>query len=574
LSRQAGGSGSGQAAGVDRTVPPGSDAPAEAPPAAAQGSLAARRRAAAQNLGIYLTFLRRNGDGPLEIALQLFDLHATQRSILPVSADLEQPVEFVQISADTRTLLNLDRYSAASKLTGLQLHHFGAFYKASWRVNDWMWGRLDGAGWLVHLLLDPRRIQLKAQERADPGTVGASEWFIRLLSDPDLAGPCPDEGYLLPAFTAAHSDERQPVLRLEHIRDELEYLDDPSKPTPVSLPLTALWVSRAWQESIAAEELPVLAATVLAGPGATAATVRASAAATVRDSTAATARRSTVFTAVSAAVHSWQSGSGWKSLRLVLAGAKWAEMSDEAHSVTPSSARWANEVTRLHVDPATPLSMIAAKLASCPVPSETFKSEVGSALLTRTTTHSAATAVAAVATVRQLPTVVRPILASLRTVTLTGFRATTLVDPRPRRLAFVGAIAILLGVAAASQQSMLFGLGGLLVAGVGAYLVAIAAWGASRMLLISMLSILLLGGIASLAVFSVRRYLFGTSGQNGVIGRHLHWAADAWWHPFLLLGVGLLVIALLGIAFDPVGRRRKAARTPPRQATGSGTRGR
>ena len=50
----------------------------------------------------------------------------------------------------------------------MQFNHFGAFYKASWRANDWMWGRLDGAGWLVHVLLDPRRILTIAD--ADPAS--------------------------------------------------------------------------------------------------------------------------------------------------------------------------------------------------------------------------------------------------------------------------------------------------------------------------------------------------------------------------------------------------------------------
>ena len=45
-----------------------------------------------------------------------------------------------------------------TKLRGVELHHFAAFYKSSWRAWDWMWGRLDGSGWLVHILLDPARI--------------------------------------------------------------------------------------------------------------------------------------------------------------------------------------------------------------------------------------------------------------------------------------------------------------------------------------------------------------------------------------------------------------------------------
>lgn len=38
------------------------------------------------------------------------------------------------------------------KLAGMQLGHFAAFLKHSWRANDWMWGRLDGVTWLGRML--------------------------------------------------------------------------------------------------------------------------------------------------------------------------------------------------------------------------------------------------------------------------------------------------------------------------------------------------------------------------------------------------------------------------------------
>ncbi len=60
----------------------------------------------------------------------------------------EQEVELVQISCDDR-----------DRVTGMQLHHFGAFYRQSWRVNDWIEGRLDGTRQLVRLLLDPARFR-------------------------------------------------------------------------------------------------------------------------------------------------------------------------------------------------------------------------------------------------------------------------------------------------------------------------------------------------------------------------------------------------------------------------------
>ena len=55
---------------------------------------------------------------------------------------VEQIVELMQISADMPNGFD-DRDTGAEKLAGLQLSHFGAFYKRSWRANDWMWGRLD-----------------------------------------------------------------------------------------------------------------------------------------------------------------------------------------------------------------------------------------------------------------------------------------------------------------------------------------------------------------------------------------------------------------------------------------------
>jgi hypothetical protein len=45
------------------------------------------------------------------------------------------------------------------KVTGLRLGHFGGFLKASWRANDWLWGRLDGADHLTRLLLAPDRLR-------------------------------------------------------------------------------------------------------------------------------------------------------------------------------------------------------------------------------------------------------------------------------------------------------------------------------------------------------------------------------------------------------------------------------
>jgi len=44
--------------------------------------------------------------------------------------------------------------AAKAKLRGVALGHFGAFFKRSWRENDYLWGRLDGADRLLWLIGD------------------------------------------------------------------------------------------------------------------------------------------------------------------------------------------------------------------------------------------------------------------------------------------------------------------------------------------------------------------------------------------------------------------------------------
>lgn len=184
-----------------------------------------------------------------QIATRLFALHATHRALSPAAGDVPQRLELIQVSADTRTLLDPSKQTAASKLTGMQLHHFGAFYKSSWRANDWMWGRLDGVGWLVHMLLDPKRIATVTalQDQSMP----ASESFFKQLQE--IAGTVPETNLRA-------DDETEPnVLTEQMVRKELDYLDDPGLPVPASLPMTALWVAATWQRWIVANELPTLA---------------------------------------------------------------------------------------------------------------------------------------------------------------------------------------------------------------------------------------------------------------------------------------------------------------------------
>jgi patatin-related protein len=191
-------------------------------------TLRERRALAAGELSRYLSFLER-GD---KVAL-LLDLHVAVRSVLPLLLEVQQRVELIQVSADTRTGLAESFNTADKKLTGMQMHHFGAFYKKSWRANDWMWGRLDGCGWLVHLLLDPRRILTVMEDDNVPVSLRAAE-FARRLS-------------------RALEVTEQPDLK------ELAFLDDETKDLPRSLPDLAVWVAQVLQQRIVVEELPIVA---------------------------------------------------------------------------------------------------------------------------------------------------------------------------------------------------------------------------------------------------------------------------------------------------------------------------
>ena len=184
---------------------------------------------------------------------RLLGLHVATRGLLAQAPSVDQRVELVQVSADSRTLLDLKRRRSGDKLTGMQADYFGAFYKSSWRASDWMWGRVDGAGWLVQCLLDPQRLET-----------------LR-----DLAGPetFRDElvAVLTPLWRAPDREDNGEPAELQQLTAQLDAelaflgLDSGLKPVgfgtdrPVSMPVTAMVLARTRQAEIAAEELPVVA---------------------------------------------------------------------------------------------------------------------------------------------------------------------------------------------------------------------------------------------------------------------------------------------------------------------------
>ena len=120
---------------------------------------------------------------------RMLKLDIVQLAFAGASQDVEQEVELVQLCArDPQTL------------TGVQLHHFGAFYRSSWRMNDWLRGRMDGAAHLVRTLMSVERLRERAvmMPASDEHTC---------KSDPDVV----DLFYLLEkaALAAADDDDQR-----------------------------------------------------------------------------------------------------------------------------------------------------------------------------------------------------------------------------------------------------------------------------------------------------------------------------------------------------------------------------
>lgn len=417
-------------------------------------------------LSTYLDYLGSDDDPPT-MAAKLFDLAATQRAMLPAEADIEQWVDLVQVSADTRSLLAPDWDTAQKKLTGMQFHHFGAFYKRSWRANDWMWGRLDGCGWLVHVLLDPRRVRWIARAgAASDGAQSNAQWFLGKLES-------------IAALDLPSSDEA-----LQALLEELAFLDDSAKPTPPSLPNTSMWLAQAWQQRVLDEELDGLANTVLdPQPG-------------------------------------------------------------KAPDWSPTTSRtWAAKVLA-----ASPGKAKYALLNQDPVAAETFVSDKGSPLMAHTVAKAAATASGAAGSVRQLPSVVKPPVATLRTLTLGGYRVVSLTKGVARSIIIAGAALLVLGTAAAIQSVTVLGVTGLIMAATGSYLVVLGTWQFSSRLLFALLSTTLVAAVLSLATPVVRHWLFGDQKHPGLVGAHAYWLGAQWWHPLIVVGALALGVTLIAVA--------------------------
>jgi hypothetical protein len=187
---------------------------------------------------------------------------------------LEQSVELMQLSAESRNGLTYHR-APTEKLTGLQLNHFGAFCKRSWRSNDWLWGRIDAAGWITYLLLQPKRLrQLQDLINAGDSREMSREQFLEGLVNQLEAIAIGARGEnVLDQSQQAYlrrlwENDKPAILEelefLKHRVPQARPLEDPGLqnpehvPDPTSLPRTSIALARGLQYAILKEELPKL----------------------------------------------------------------------------------------------------------------------------------------------------------------------------------------------------------------------------------------------------------------------------------------------------------------------------
>jgi Protein of unknown function (DUF3376) len=158
----------------------------------------------------------------------------------------DQEIEFIEISARSRSMFGGPE-EPAHKLAGIQLVHFGAFYKSSWRANDWMWGRVDAVHRLVRILLDPERLRIAARSKFSPGQ-RAKEMAKNVA---EIATSTTDKELA--------AELKRSLAPPEDLEAELAYLDNDAMIVPEALPLAVEALSRRLEGEILSAELPRLA---------------------------------------------------------------------------------------------------------------------------------------------------------------------------------------------------------------------------------------------------------------------------------------------------------------------------
>jgi patatin-related protein len=177
---------------------------------------------------------------------RLLALDVVQRAAGADLMGIEQRIDLLLVSGDAGNAFGLPA-DAERKLTGLQAGHFGAFYKASWRANDWMWGRLDAADRLVRTLVDARRIQERLR---DGESVDQLLDAVREIAFGDHAMESDWRAWLRRRWDNERAEDA--------IRTELVALAGPHEPDPSALETVHRAVRRRVQLEILRDEIPAV----------------------------------------------------------------------------------------------------------------------------------------------------------------------------------------------------------------------------------------------------------------------------------------------------------------------------
>jgi hypothetical protein len=123
---------------------------------------------------------------------------------------------FYRFGLNTPTDFLIRGQTPRQKLTGTRLHHFGAFFRRSWRAYDWTWGRLDGASHIVNAVATE-----SALRRVLPSKSGADlDRFVAetMSDDSDPKTLREALGKLKTAFTQTEgpADVEKPLSEVRH----------------------------------------------------------------------------------------------------------------------------------------------------------------------------------------------------------------------------------------------------------------------------------------------------------------------------------------------------------------------
>ena len=177
---------------------------------------------------------------------RLLELHVLTYTIgeEPDLRSTTATIDLYQLTAQKPHAFAPQSLTMDDKLGGASIARFSGFLKRSWRVNDWIWGRLDGAADLMTVLLEPERVRCLG---SSPGEV--VERLVRAVFGAGLA-----------ELTAAVDLDDYDI---PGVLTEVEALFDDTASRPVALPKLAALLALPRQVQIACEELPALAAAVV-----------------------------------------------------------------------------------------------------------------------------------------------------------------------------------------------------------------------------------------------------------------------------------------------------------------------